>query len=780
MRLSTCLSFPIVGALIVSFAFSQEPHRIVGTVIDESGNPLPNVSLRLSNIGSAVSDDNGEFFFTLPSDIDPGSEVEFVLNKVVVIKRDTMVIFEPPRGIYNVPKNPLQHRIKIVLLPQGDHRLLSKDGLKLLIIRITQKDAQQQLQLQATVFKLEQQLTTKDLQDPLDSEAKRLGFSKEELIAALEKVKEQLQNSDNPYEVGLAALYDKKSSKAVEYIKKSIQQDEKAIQKTERLKEELPEKWLNLGNAMGLQLNFKEMAFAYQKAVELRPDYWDAYARLGATLLMMGDVKGVRKIFQRGLSSIKTQRLYKMTPQEANSLVEFFISFKFVISQIGERPDSVLFYSHHALNILRKVSYSELIQNQAAILSSIAKLFQNIGEPDSAKIYFQRALTINHDAGNRQSEANQLNELGNVFMDLNQIDSAYVYHQAALKIQREISNRKGEAEQLFSLGKTFLGLKLPDSAKAYFKSARKVYYELGNESNEAEQLVFLAWLFFGLGQKDSALAYFQTARKIHRDSGNRIREVSLVAKYASMTGMLDIQSAGVYILQAHSMVGEIRPELPSFFRITMQLMVGYYYMSKSKIDSAYFYYNLALNESKRFSNTVGEIMALAALSYLFHEVEFRYDDAFEINKHRIQFDSLNTSILADFAENHFTTSRFAECEKRIATLIDDPVVDVNTGLGLFAIRLANQIALKNSQAISNIPDRLTALIDGLSKVSNTFKIRWIFAGTKHFINQNKVPFEPYQDWLLEFFEAFEGQNRDAIIAGLKKSVADFHSITDKK
>jgi len=193
----------------------QQQNQILGRVVDESGNSLPNISFRLFLIGSIVSDDNGEFFFNLPAGIGPGSPIEFVLSETALLKKDTLVIYEPPRGKWIVPKDPYSQPIVIKLLPKGDHRLLNKEGLKLLMNALIERETQKRAEeLQARVGELKQQLAARNAEDPLEEEASRLGFSKTELLNRLEQLKTQLQESADPYEVGLAALYDKHFGKA--------------------------------------------------------------------------------------------------------------------------------------------------------------------------------------------------------------------------------------------------------------------------------------------------------------------------------------------------------------------------------------------------------------------------------------------------------------------------------------------------------------------------------------------------------------------------------------
>ena len=88
-----------------------------------------------------------------------------------------------------------------------------------------------------------------------------------------------------------------------------------------------------------------------------------------------------------------------------------------------------------------------------------------------------------------------------------------------------------------------------------------------------------------------------------------------------------------------------------------------------------------------------------------------------------------------------------------------------------AIEIANLLALNQA---SEVPLRINALIEAIASQPADFKIGWSFEGTKHFISQNEK-LAANRDWLAQLFAAMDGENRDAIVAGLKAAAAKFSS-----
>jgi tetratricopeptide (TPR) repeat protein len=446
----------------------QPQHQILGRVVDEAGKPLPNISFRFSHIGSVGSDDNGEFLFNLPAGIGPGSPIEIVLSETLVLRQDTLVIFEPPRGKWIVPKDPYSQPIFIKLLPKGDHRLLSKEGLKLLMNALIERETQKvAAELQAQVGKLEQQLAARSATDPLEEEASRLGFSKAELLSKLEQLKAQLQESSDPYEVGLAALYDKHFGRAAQLIQQSIEADETLIKEKS---EALPDKYLNLGNAYLGDHKLTEAAAAYQKVIEQRPASYDGYYKLADVLYTKGDKEGAIKNYKKAITILQKQS--SEVPTEDETYAIGYLGW--IFGDIG-KPDSALSYLQTSLRINRENNYQHGVAND---LGSIAVIYSNLGLLDSSLFYHKSALKIHRDIQSQSGEARVLGNLGLVFRDLGQPDSARVYHRAALKIHREIGYRQGEANQLGNLGLVFSALGQPDSARVYLLMSTRIFVEI--------------------------------------------------------------------------------------------------------------------------------------------------------------------------------------------------------------------------------------------------------------------------------------------------------------
>jgi tetratricopeptide (TPR) repeat protein len=78
---------------------------------------------------------------------------------------------------------------------------------------------------------------------------------------------------------------------------------------------------------------------------------------------------------------------------------------------------------------------------------------------------------------------------------------------------------------------------------------------------------------------------------------------------------------------------------------------------------------------------------------IYHERTFDFLKDFELNDNWVRRHPNDLSALADFAEDHFTTGRFQECETRIATLLSASNVGAGNKAALRVIQIANLLAL---------------------------------------------------------------------------------------
>ena len=137
----------------------------------------------------------------------------------------------------------------------------------------------------------------------------------------------------------------------------------------------------------------------------------------------------------------------------------------------------------------------------------------------AATAYFQEALRIYRDLGDRMGEGRTLNTLGIVCGEQGDYAAHMVYHEQGLRLCRETGNRWEEAWATVALGQSSHWQGDYASAKARVERALRIWREIGDRSTEAVALLSLGVILDALG--DYARAGDCYERSYSADSDRR-------------------------------------------------------------------------------------------------------------------------------------------------------------------------------------------------------------------------------------------------------------------
>ena len=147
--------------------------------------------------------------------------------------------------------------------------------------------------------------------------------------------------------------------------------------------------------------------------------------------------------------------------------------------------------------------------------------FNSVGEYVKAKEYYEKALAISTDIGDRAGEGTWYGNLGNVFRLLGEYVKAKEYYEKALAISTDIGDREGEGKWYGNLGNVFGSLGEYVKAKEYYEKALAISTEIGDRAGEGGWYGNLGNVFRFLGEYVKAKEYYQKALAISTDIGDR-------------------------------------------------------------------------------------------------------------------------------------------------------------------------------------------------------------------------------------------------------------------
>jgi tetratricopeptide (TPR) repeat protein len=131
----------------------------------------------------------------------------------------------------------------------------------------------------------------------------------------------------------------------------------------------------------------------------------------------------------------------------------------------------------------------EISRARASLLGKLGILYYSLGEVARAVEYYEDALTIAREIGDRRGEGNRLGNLGNAYRALGEVARAIEYYEQALAIAREIGDRRGEGNSLGNLGNAYSALGEVSRVIEYYEEALAIAREIGDRRGEA----FCCW-----------------------------------------------------------------------------------------------------------------------------------------------------------------------------------------------------------------------------------------------------------------------------------------------
>jgi tetratricopeptide (TPR) repeat protein len=158
-------------------------------------------------------------------------------------------------------------------------------------------------------------------------------------------------------------------------------------------------------------------------------------------------------------------------------------------------------------------------QEREKILAELGSIHSFLGDTGKSIYYFDQALEISRQIGDRQGEASNLAALGQAYVNPGEIRKAIEYFDQALEISRQIGDRQKEGASLASLGQAYA--KLGESSKAikYIEQALMISRQIGDRQKEGASLAALGRTYANLGMMHLAIGCYELQLRIAQEIG---------------------------------------------------------------------------------------------------------------------------------------------------------------------------------------------------------------------------------------------------------------------
>ncbi|RCJ42715.1 hypothetical protein A6770_07495 [Nostoc minutum NIES-26] len=197
----------------------------------------------------------------------------------------------------------------------------------------------------------------------------------------------------------------------------------------------------------------------------------------------------------------KGKQLYEQgTAESLLQAIEFFEKALSLYRQVGDRSSQAFTHGH------------------------LGKIYSDLGQQRKALENLNQALLLRRQLGDKKGETITLNNIANVYSDLGEPQKALEYFQQALLLKRQMGDKAGEAITLNNIGNVYLNSGEPQKALDYFHQSLPLRQQLGDKPGEARTLNNIGFVYLNLGEKQKALDYFRQCLLLYQQIEDKLAE----------------------------------------------------------------------------------------------------------------------------------------------------------------------------------------------------------------------------------------------------------------
>jgi len=163
----------------------------------------------------------------------------------------------------------------------------------------------------------------------------------------------------------------------------------------------------------------------------------------------------------------------------------------------------------------------------AAVTGNIALVFTFLNQPEKALKYYDNAIELYSQIGNKEGLARNWGNIGIVYSDMKQYDKSIKYYKKALNYYKNINDKRSLAINYSNIGRDYNKKNNPEKALEYYQKSLNINEDLNNKASIALKLSNISSTYNILGKYKIAKEYAKRSEKISKKL-NLIRQL----KYA--------------------------------------------------------------------------------------------------------------------------------------------------------------------------------------------------------------------------------------------------------
>jgi tetratricopeptide (TPR) repeat protein len=366
----------LLGALLCTACgvVWAESGVLVVHVEDVQRHPIGGVQIGTEGDGgSAITGDDGKARIPLARETKEKSWISLQILRSPPHKDFVMVSPWDYRAVVPLFENESENFVKVVIVERGD-RVALESGTALLALT-------SQINKANAPKTAEKQAPQEDPKANLAAVAKQYGLAPDDLDQA---IRSWGAKTTDPYEAGLAALYERNYAKASAQLADSLRGREEKLAADQKA---VADAASFLGQSLYWEGKYRDAATAFRRCSQLRPDDGTVLNNLALSLDGAGDYAAAEPLFRRALA-IREKALGPDHPDVATSLD----NLAQLLEERGDYAGAEPLY-RRALAIDEKALGPDH-PDVATRLNDLAMLVQAKGDYAGAEPLYRRALAI--------------------------------------------------------------------------------------------------------------------------------------------------------------------------------------------------------------------------------------------------------------------------------------------------------------------------------------------------------------------------------------------------
>ncbi len=310
------------------------------------------------------------------------------------------------------------------------------------------------------------------------------------------------------------------------------------------------ESYISLGSIAFFE-NIDDSIFAYEKAIQFRPDDFETCIRLAEqyfrkdkhdlawgiydTILQKVDENSkLRAVALNGLGGIEFSKAeyakalsYYYKALKINNRVKNYNGLAAnynnvaLLCQYMDKFEKAIKYHRKVVDLGDKVTEVSIIANSYMNVGVVYKRQDSYIEAIQS---YKEAYKIYERLKYYHGVANVLGNLGNIFRLQGNVEEAIYNHRKSLKINKKFKFKTDMAKNYTNIGLCFFIENKFKKAAEYFSISKPIFKELGDKRGVASTLNNLGDCSFELGDMPEAINYYSKALKIN-ESISRISKI---------------------------------------------------------------------------------------------------------------------------------------------------------------------------------------------------------------------------------------------------------------